>query len=90
MQDTNTYPEERFAQANALPRTAAQAARPVTAYSSTEKAKALFLLAAGASFLFSVLLWFLVDREQGLFVGLWVPSILALGALLLSGKGARS
>jgi hypothetical protein len=30
-----------------------------------------------------------VDREQGLFVGLWVPSILALGALLLSDRGDK-
>ena len=52
-------------------------------------AKALFLLAAGVSFLFSVYLWFLVDREQGLFVGLWVPSILSLGGLMLAGKGGR-
>lgn len=51
------------------------------------KAKALILCAAGLSFLFSVYLWFLVDRDQGVFVGLWVPSILALGALLLSGRG---
>ena len=51
-------------------------------------AQALFLAAAGGSFFFSIYLWFLVDREQGLFVGLWVPSILALGALLLSGRGA--
>ena len=49
-------------------------------------AKALFLVAAGVSFLFSVYLWFLVDREQGLFVGLWVPSILGLGAFLLAGE----
>ena len=54
---------------------------------SLRAAKGLFLLAAGGSFLFSVYLWFLVDRDQGLFVGLWVPSILALGALLLSGRG---
>ncbi len=51
------------------------------------KAKALILCAAGLSFLFSVYLWFLVDRSQGVFVGLWVPSILSLGALLLSGRG---
>ena len=51
--------------------------------------KGLFLLAAGLSFLISVSLWFLVDREQGLFVGLWVPSILSLGALLLGGKDNR-
>lgn len=45
------------------------------------KFRLLIALAAFASFLLSVWLWFLVDREQGLFVGLWVPSILALGAL---------
>lgn len=37
-----------------------------------------FLIATFASFLASVALWFLVNREYGLFVGLWVPSILAL------------
>lgn len=64
------------------------ASRRVSASSTRTKAsKALFLLAAGVSFLFSVYLWFLVDREQGLFVGLWVPSILSLGALLISGRG---
>ena len=51
------------------------------------KARALFLVAAGFSFLLSVSLWFLGNKEQGIFVGLWVPSILALGALMLAGKG---
>jgi hypothetical protein len=51
--------------------------------------KALFVLAAALSLVASVYLWFLVDREQGLFVGLWVPSILSLGALL-AGRGERS
>lgn len=37
-----------------------------------------FLVGAFASFLASVLLWFLVSHDYGLFVGLWVPSILAL------------
>ncbi len=37
-----------------------------------------FLLASFASFLVSVGLWFLVDRESGVYVGLWVPSILIL------------
>jgi hypothetical protein len=46
--------------------------------------KLLFLLAAGASFVLSVSLWFSGDRERGQFVGLWVPSILALGALVMS------
>jgi hypothetical protein len=42
----------------------------------------LFLLAAAASFVLSVTLWFSGNEQQGIFVGLWVPSILALGALL--------
>jgi len=37
-----------------------------------------FLLAAFASFIASVALWFLVDHDYGAYVGLWVPSILAL------------
>lgn len=45
--------------------------------------------AAGASFVASVSLWFLASREQGLFVGLWVPSILSLGTLMLSGGRAH-
>ena len=47
------------------------------------KAKALFLLAAGLSFLLSVSLYFTGDHERGIFVGIWVPSILSAGALLL-------
>ena len=39
----------------------------------------LFLGAAFASFLFSIFLWFMSSKEQGLFVGLWVPSIISLG-----------
>ena len=41
---------------------------------------ALFLLAAVASFLLSIGLWFGGNRDEGVFVGLWVPSILAAGA----------
>lgn len=37
-----------------------------------------FLIAAFLSFAASVSLWFLVEHDYGLFVGLWVPSILAL------------
>lgn len=50
------------------------------------KSQNYFILAAFASFLFSVTLWFMGDsdlnRSQALFVGLWVPSILSLGNLL--------
>ena len=42
----------------------------------------LFLAAASLSFVGSVFSWFLVDRDIGLFIGLWVPSILSLGTLL--------
>ncbi len=45
-----------------------------------------FVIAAGASFLFSISLWFSGSREEGAFVGLWVPSILSFGTLLLGGK----
>jgi hypothetical protein len=53
----------------------------------TTKASILIILAAAlVSFSLSVSLWFGVfgdpDRELGMFVGLWVPSILSLGALL--------
>lgn len=52
--------------------------------SRRQVAKALILLAAFLSFLFSVALYFPLDnKSDGIFVGIWVPSILALGALLL-------
>ena len=37
-----------------------------------------FLFAAFASFVASVSLWFLVNHDYGVYVGLWVPSILIL------------
>jgi len=52
-------------------------------------AKLLILSAAALSFLFSVYLWFAVDKGQGVFVGLWVPSILSFGALITNGGGRR-
>ena len=51
--------------------------------------RALVLLAATISFLFSVTLWFAGNELQGIFVGLWVPSILALGAIVLP-RGERA
>ncbi len=42
----------------------------------------LLLVAAFISFCFSIILWFFYDEASGIFVGLWVPSILALGALV--------
>lgn len=47
-------------------------------------------LAALLSFLLSVALWFgwlgEADREAGIFVGIWVPSILSVGNILRSGR----
>ena len=37
-----------------------------------------FLIAAFLSFVASVYLWFAVEHQYGLYVGLWVPSILTL------------
>jgi hypothetical protein len=43
--------------------------------------RGLILLGAFVSFVLSVVLWFTGHHDQGIFVGLWVPSILALGSL---------
>ena len=52
------------------------------------------LLAAAASLAMSVWLYFqsdsVEDRLNGIYVGVWVPSILALGAFLLAGQGKKS
>ena len=44
--------------------------------------RALFLAAALLSFALSVVLYFSGEESDGIFVGLWVPSILALGAFM--------
>lgn len=43
--------------------------------------RGLILFGAFVSFALSVGLWFTGHHDQGIFVGLWVPSILALGSL---------
>lgn len=53
------------------------------------RASAAILVAALASFVLSVSLWFTGNREEGIFVGLWVPSILAFGILALQLVGDR-
>ncbi len=49
-------------------------------------AKASILAAALLSFFLSVYLWFNGSKEQGIFVGIWVPSILSFGALMFAGS----
>ncbi|MDX1659559.1 MAG: hypothetical protein R3343_12120 [Nitriliruptorales bacterium] len=53
-------------------------------------ARIAFLVAGTVAFLLSVSLWFLLDEpEQAIFVGLWVPSLFSLGALVLAGGERR-
>lgn len=47
-------------------------------------AKLMIFFAAGISFVVSAYLWFIGHRDEGLFVGLWVPSIICGGLLLLT------
>jgi len=48
--------------------------------------KLVLFVAAFASFLLSVYLYFIADdKSAGIFVGIWVPSIQSMGALLLAG-----
>lgn len=47
--------------------------------------KASILAAAAISFLLSVYLWFTGSQDQGIYVGLWVPSILSFGTLVFAG-----
>jgi len=56
-------------------------------FPGVSRPKALFILAAGLSFVMSVSLFFTGSQEQGIYVGIWVPSILSAGALLLGGNG---
>lgn len=52
--------------------------------------KLFFLIAGTASFLLSVGLWFLgEDRLTAVFVGLWVPSLYSLGALVAAPERLR-
>lgn len=57
--------------------------RSLTPY---HRIKAIFLAAAFISFVLSVSLWFFDYREEGIFVGLWVPAIHSLGTLVLTGE----
>jgi hypothetical protein len=54
-----------------------------------KKFKLFMLLAAFLSMVLSVYLWFSGQKNEGLFVGLWVPSILSFGTLWLSGRGPK-
>ena len=57
--------------------------------SSVSLARGLVLVAAFASFVLSVSLWFTGSEQEAIFVGLWVPSILALGGLAFASARPR-
>ena len=60
-----------------------ETARVSPALRQTEAAgRALILFGALVSFVLSVSLWFTGHHDQGIFVGLWVPSILALAGVV--------
>ena len=42
----------------------------------------IMFLAAFSSLIFSEILWFKGEKEAGIFIGLWVPSILGFAILL--------
>lgn len=52
------------------------------------RSKIPVLLAAALSFLLSVYLWFTGFKDEGMFVGIWVPTILSLGAFVYAGRGS--
>jgi hypothetical protein len=57
--------------------------RTAVAATREDRARGLLFLGAAISFVASVSLWFAGNEVQGIYVGLWVPSILSLGAIVL-------
>ena len=49
--------------------------------------KGFIFLAAFLSMIFSIYIFYSGDTERGIFVGIWVPSILSAGTLLMAGHG---
>lgn len=50
-------------------------------------AKGFIFTAAFLSMLYSIYLFYAGFTQNGIFVGIWVPSILSAGALLMVGNG---
>lgn len=65
-------------------RTEARAIEAHEVFSLVSRPKAMFFLAAALSFFMSVYLFFSGDHERGIFVGIWVPSVLAAANLLIA------
>lgn len=63
-----------------------EVAERMRSLSAFHRAKLAFLVAAFAALVLSVIVWFSGEKEQGLFIGLWVPAIHSLGTLVLTGE----
>ena len=64
-----------------------QSSETVRKADTNKLARLLIIVAAGLSMALSVSIWFIgEDRLTAIFVGTWVPSILALGALIIPRK----
>ncbi len=50
----------------------------------------LLLISAFSSLIFSEILWFQGNHDSALFIGLWVPSILAFGIYLKTVKMSKN
>ena len=77
-------PDPQATQLAGRPRTRRLTARQIS------RSKLLIFVAASLSFMLSVGLWFTGNESQGLFVGLWVPSILSFGTLMLAPRNPDS
>ena len=62
----------------------------LTSLSAFHRTKLAFFAAGFASLALSVFLWATDRPQEAIFVGLWVPAIHSLGALLLTGERDRS
>ena len=49
---------------------------------SMNRSDQFFFVSAFFSFLFSIYLWFNGQQQEGIFVGIWVPSILSAAILI--------
>ena len=63
-------------------------AKSLTQKITFSQPKLLFMAAGFASLVLSVSLWYSGNKDQGIFVGLWVPAIHSLGTLVLTNDRA--
>ena len=82
-QEMNPADAQHTSDQGADARFAAHARRLIT----RDPGASLITIAAFLAFVLSVVLWFTESRQEALFTGLWVPSILALGGFYSALRG---